>query len=138
MLSCVFTLSSKDIIIGAPINVAVVIMNDSTVEEMAETCRYYNLTEVEPENDFRVFVHPDGSKLRFKTQDSENGSLQLVEVYTNYKDQQIEKILESIGFEKTSNGFVRGNRYESYICYCELTSKRPRIITISKIKNPKY
>lgn len=129
-----YTLFGQTKIVGAPINVAVLLMNDASLEKMTETCQYYHLTEAAAEDDYTVYNHPDGSKLRFKILYSKNDSMPLVEVITNDKPKQIMKTLEEIGFKKTNSGFERGSKYDPYYSYCEVSSTKPSVITISKIR----
>lgn len=97
-----FTSQNHTKIVGAPINVAASLVKDSTIEQMAETCRYYHLEEAESEDDFIVFTHNDGTKLRFKVVETEDGTSPLIEVITYEKHKKIEIVLQEMGFKKKS------------------------------------
>lgn len=130
-----FPIRGKSNIEGSPINVGALIVEEVSLEKMIELCKYYQLTETLPEDDYIVFIHSDGTKIRFKMSESSGITIPLVEVMTREKPKQIEKILLGLGFKKTVEGLVRGNRYSHQITLGTITKSNPTIITFSKIKN---
>lgn len=119
-------------VISAPINIAVLLFNDSTEEQMINACKYYSLTPTAEEEGYSVFIHPDGTKLRFQIPD--DGAYPIIEVITTEKPKELEKTLQGLKFEKTSKGYERIENFESTSVLCTIIKTKRCHLSFRKIK----
>lgn len=126
---------SKTNIEGVAINVAVLLVEETDLDKMIDICKYYHLTQVMKEDDYTVFAHSDGSKIRFRLDESTEYATPIVELTTSDKLKNIEKILYDLKFRKTSEGFERINKYNHQIILGKIVQSKPIILTLTKIKN---
>ena len=68
-----------------PTYLGMVLIDQKDVVTMKSTCAYYNLVEQPEEGDFTVFTYTDGIKIRFKRDETSDGTFPVVQVITNRK-----------------------------------------------------
>ena len=116
-----------------PIYLASILIDDVSEKSMAETCRFYQLTEAADEDGYKVFISKDGTKVRFKFDEDSKNVKPVVEVITKEKDSTIKKILSQSGFKKTSDGYIRGSQYSNRITHCSISSSKMVTLLYRKI-----
>ncbi|MDE6337248.1 MAG: hypothetical protein K2L34_11825 [Muribaculaceae bacterium] len=112
-----------------------VLIEQRDVPTIKNICSYYNLVEQPSEGDFTVFTYSDGTKIRFKKDDTEEGSFPVVQVITNKKPADVNKILKDSGFEKAGDGYYNGSKFAHRRTKCTLTSGAVSTLTFSKVYN---
>ena len=118
-----------------PTYLGMVLIEQRDVPTMKSICTYYNLVEQSSEGDFTVFTYSDGTKIRFKKDDTEEGSFPVVQVITNKKPADVNKILKDSGFEKAGDGYYNGSKFAHRRTKCTLTSGSVSTLTFSKVYN---
>lgn len=108
------------------------IIDRNNIKDMVDLCNYYNFTESASEDDFTVYVSPDGEKIRFKI----NDTTPIVEVLTRDKTSTIKQTLEHVGFQKSSQGYERGSDFSSHRTLCTVSSS-PTVVRFLKEPNAK-
>lgn len=109
-------------ITGEPVNIGVLLVNQNSLDEMIETCEYYNMTpQAMDDNGYTVYKHPDGSTIRFKVSVQEDKTFPIVKITTKKKSKDIEKILTELRFKKTDNGYETSGRLVR--THCQLDNK---------------
>lgn len=96
---------------------------------MAETCRYYKLTEAPSEDGFIVFTAADGTKIRFKMTDK----TPIIEVITKESPSSIKKRLLQSGFKKSDNDYIKGSIQLKRTTICNYSSNTLRFAKISSL-----
>lgn len=118
-----------------PTYLGMVLIDQKDVLTMKSTCVYYNLVEQPEEGDFTVFTYTDGTKIRFKKDETSDGSFPVVQVITNRKPADVEKILRNSGFVKSEDGYYNGSKFAHRRTKCTLTSGAVSTLTFSKVYN---
>ena len=121
--------------VANPIFLGSVLIDDISEKSMVETCLYYQLTEIADEDGYKVFLSDDGTKVRFKIDETIKGGNPVVEVITKEKESNIKKILSKAGFHKTSEGYTRGTQYAKTVTRCIPLSANPKTLRFIKVSN---
>ncbi len=108
-------------------------MDEHDCGKMAGTCQHYNLTEVSPEEGYQVFTYADGTKIRFKMDESEEGNVPVVQVITHNTPADAMKILSDTGFVKEADGYYQGSKFTHRRTRCQVSSGSPSILTFTKV-----
>ena len=116
-----------------PTYLGMVLIDQKDVPTMKSICAYYNLVEQPSEGDFTVFTYSDGTKIRFKKDETPEGSFPVVQVMTNRKPADVNKILREAGFVKLSDGYYDGSKFAHRRTKCTLTSGSVSTLTFSKV-----
>ena len=116
-----------------PTYLGMILIDQRDVPTMKSTCAYYNLEEQPSEGDFTVFAYSDGTKIRFKKDDTAEGSFPVVQIITNKKPADVNKILKEAGFEKAGDGYYNGSKFAHRRTKCTLTSGAVSTLTFSKV-----
>ncbi|MBD5631737.1 MAG: hypothetical protein HDP34_00705 [Clostridia bacterium] len=98
-----------------PINVAAILTEQPDTASIAEACEYYGYERQQPNQDYTVFTHPNGSTIRYKVSDS-GTSYPIIEVKSNASARQKTQILQDLNFQKAANCYER--RSIGYITRC--------------------
>lgn len=125
--------SFSQIKVSNPTYIGLILVDEHDCDKMAATCQHYNLTEVSPEEDYRVFTYSDGTKIRFKMDLSEEGNVPVVQVITKKKPADAKKILLDTGFVKEADGYYQGSQFTHRRTRCQLSSGSPSILTFTKV-----
>lgn len=134
VLPIMFTLSSvAQVKVSNPTYIGVILVDEHDCDKMAATCRLYNLIEEAPEEDFQVFTYTDGTKIRFKMDESEEGLVPVVQVITHKKPADAKKILSDTGFVKEADGYYKGSKFTHRRTRCQLSSGSPSVLTFTKV-----
>ncbi|MDE6335317.1 MAG: hypothetical protein K2L34_01985 [Muribaculaceae bacterium] len=116
-----------------PTYLGMVLIDQRDVPTMKSICTYYNFVEQPEEGDFSVFTYSDGTKIRFKKDETLEGSFPVVQVMTNRKPADVNKILREAGFVKLSDGYYDGSKFAHRCTKCTLTSGAVSTLTFSKV-----
>ena len=91
-----------------PINVAVMLSEQTDSASIASTCEYYGYTLQPAENEYTVFEHPNGSMIRYTINEFENGtSHPSIEVTSKASQKEKNQILNNLNFKKADSGYER-------------------------------
>lgn len=118
-----------------PTYLGMVLIEQKDVPTMKSTCAYYNLVEQPEEGDFTVFTYSDGTKIRFKKDVSGELSFPVVQIITNKKPADVNKILVESGFEKAGDAYYNGSKFAHRRTKCMVTSGAVSTLTFSKVYN---
>lgn len=121
-----------------PLYIANILVDDISVERMAQTCRFHHLTEAPSEDGYTVFTDAKGNKLRFKKTDDPDLGVngKLIELQSPDNVKTLEKILKETGYKKQNNAYEKGNSFTLSRIRCNLTSRgKIKVLIFSKIKN---
>lgn len=118
-----------------PTYLGMVLIDQKDVPTMKNTCVYYDLVEQPEEGDFTVFTSTDGTKIRFKKEETSDGSFPMVQVITNRKPADVEKILRNSDFVKSEDGYYNGSKFAHRRTKCTLTSGTVSTLTFTKVYN---
>ena len=118
-----------------PTYLGMVLIVQKDVPTMKNICSYYDLVEQPSEGDFTVFTYSDGTKIRFKKEETPEGSFPVVQIITNRKPADVNKILKEAGFEKSGDSYYDGSRFAHRRTKCTLTSGAVSTLTFSKVYN---
>ncbi len=133
LLFTLIPLSAQTVYISSPIYLGSILIDEPDTAIMARTCRQYNLTEQPSEGDYKVFTYNDGTKFRFKVENTDKGNLPTVEVETAETPSAIKKMLSTTGFTKTTGGYEKGSPFTHRMTKCRLsTHSTPHIIHYTK------
>ena len=124
---------SQSVSLSSPIYLGPMLIDEPDTAHMATICRNYKLKEIVPKENYKAFVHPDGTTIQFKVEESSNGRIPIVEVITSEKEYIIKQIITNCGFIKTKNSYYRGNRYSGRITTCDITKKSPKTVIFKKV-----
>ncbi len=119
-----------------PVNIGILLMEQPSVAKMKSTCEYYNLSEEMEEEGFEVYSFPDGSKIEFKVEEKEDRRYPTVKVITKEKTSSISKNLSDCGYRKTSDGYVKGSKFEHRRTRCRVSGSSKSVLTFTKEYNP--
>ena len=131
--SVVILAQTQKIQVKNPTYLGMVLIDQKDVPTMKSICAYYNLVEQPSEGDFTVFTYSDGTKIRFKKEETSEGSFPVVQVITNRTPADVNKILREAGFEKLSDGYYNGSKFAHRRTKCTLTSGSVSTLTFSKV-----
>lgn len=118
--------------------VANILVDDVSVERMAQTCRFHHLTEAPSEDGYAVFTDAKGNKLCFKKSDDSDLGVngKLIELQSTDNIKTLERILKETGYKKLNNTYEKGNSFTLSRIRCNLTSRgKIKVLTFLKIKN---
>ncbi len=118
--------------VSNPTYIGLILVDEHDCNKMAQTCQHYNLTEVSAEEDFQVFTYTDGTKIRFKMDESAEGNVPVVQVITKKKPADAKKILSDTGFVKEADGYYKGSKFTHRRTRCQLSSGIPSVLTFTK------
>lgn len=118
-----------------PTYLGIVLIDQKDVPTMKSICTYYNLVEQPEEGDFTVFTYIDGTTIRFKKDEISKGSFPVVQIVTNRKPADVEKILSNSGFVKSEDGYYNGSKFAHRRTKCTVTSGSVSTLTFSKVYN---
>lgn len=97
-----------------PINIAVMLTQETDTARIASTCEYYGYARQHSQDDFTVFAHNKGSLIRYKFITGEK--YPTIELRSNVSSKEKDRILKNLNFQKI------GNAYElktiGYIIHC--------------------
>ncbi len=134
ILGIVFNLSSfAQIKVSNPTYIGLILVDEHDCDKMAQTCQHYNLVEVSPEEDYQVFTYTDGTKIRFKMVELEEGNVPVVQVITKKKPTEAKKILSDTGFVKEADGYYQGSKFTHRRTRCQVSSGSPSVLTFTKV-----
>lgn len=134
ILILVSSLSSlAQVKISNPTYIGLILIDGHDCGKMAATCQHYNLTEGIPEEGYRVFTYTDGTKIRFKMDESAEGNVPVVQVITNKTPADAKKILSDTGFVKETDGYYQGSKFTHRRTRCQVSSGSPSILTFTKV-----
>ena len=119
----------------SPVNIGLLLMEQPSVAKMKSTCEYYNLSEEMEEGGFQVYSFPDGSKIEFKVEEREDRRYPTVKVITKEKPSSISKNLSDCGYRKTSDGYVKGSKFEHRRTRCRVSGSSTSVLTFTKEYN---
>lgn len=125
--------SFAQIRISNPTYIGLILVDEHGCDKMTQTCQHYNLTEENTEEDFQVFSYSDGTKIRFKMDESELGNVPVVQVITKKKPSEAKKILSDTGFTKETDGYYNGSPFTHRRTRCQISSGSPSILTFTKV-----
>lgn len=106
-----------------------VLIDDTDIPSMENTCRYYDLTESPPEEGYSVFSDGQGNRIRFKMDVS---GTPVVEIRTDRSRRTIGRILRDTGFRKQGGIYVRGSATCLRTARCILSDTSPRTLVFTK------
>lgn len=86
-----------------PINIAVMLTQETDTAKMASTCEYYGYTRKMPQNDYTVFSHNNGSQIKYKLTYGEK--YPTIEVRSNVSSKEKDKILKILNFQKEGHTY---------------------------------
>ena len=129
-----------------PINIAVMLTQETDTAKIASTLRYYGYTAVthtarstytEPHtpilraqhadtDDYIVYFHPNGSVIRYKYTESDQKH-PTIEVTSKASQKEKDQTLQSLNFQKNGNFYVR--KSVGYTTYCASGSHGTLILT---------
>ncbi|MDE6768764.1 MAG: hypothetical protein K2J78_03445, partial [Muribaculaceae bacterium] len=84
---------------------------------------------------FQVYSFPDGSKIEFKVEETEGRRYPTVKVITKEKQSSISKNLSDCGYKKTSDGYVKGSKFEHRRTRCRISTGSKSTLTFTKEYN---
>lgn len=119
--------------VSNPTYIGLILVDEHDCDKMATTCQHYHLTEQNPEEDYRVFSYSDGTKIRFKMNESERGNVPVVQVITHKKPADAKKILSDTGFVKETDGYYQGSKFTHRRTRCQVSSGSPSVLTFTKV-----
>lgn len=114
--------------VPSPINIGAQLVKEITVEDIIKLCKDYRFVEASSEDGYIVFLHPDGSKFRFKTTNTDIPTT-IVEVITTEKPNTIKTHLTGMGYKKIKNGYEQCYGINKLNTSCTIKGSNPRIIT---------
>ncbi len=126
-------LSCSQIMVFSPTYIVLILVIDNDCDKMAATCQHYNLTESTPEECYRVYTYSDGTKIRFKMDETEEGNVPVVQVITKKKPADAKKILSDTGFVKETDGYYQGSKFTHRRTRCQVSSGSPSVLTFTKV-----
>ena len=118
-----------------PVNMGILLMEQPSSAKMRSTCEYYNLSEEMERDGFQVYSFPDGSKIEFKVEEQEDRRYPTVKVITKEKPSSISKNLSDCGYKKTSDGYVKGSKFEHRRTRCRVSNGSKSVLTFTKEYN---
>ena len=118
-----------------PVNLSILLMEQPSMEKMKSTCEYYNLSKEPEEGGFEVYSFPDGSRVEFKVEETEGRRYPTVKVITKEKQTSISKNLSDCGYRKTSDGYVKGSKFEHRRTRCRVSGSTKSVLTFTKEYN---
>ncbi len=142
MIRCLFTLILAiafnisffaQLKVSNPTYLGLILVDEHDCNKMAKTCQHYNLKEVSPEEGYQVFTYSDGTKIRFKMDESEEGNVPVVQVITHKKPADAKKILSDTGFVKEADGYYQGSKFTHRSTRCQVSSGSPSVLTFTKV-----
>ena len=91
-----------------PINVAVMLSEQTDSTTLASTCEYYGYILQQPQEEYTVLKHPNGSVIRYTFKEDDNGkALPSIEVTSKASQKEKDQILNSLNFQKTGDSYER-------------------------------
>ncbi len=125
--------SFAEVKISNPTYIGLILVDERDCNKMVQTCQHYNLVEGAPEENFQVFSYSDGTKIRFKMDESEEGNVPVVQVITKKKPADAKKILSDTGFVKEADGYYQGSKHTHRRTRCQVSSGSPSVLTFTKV-----
>ena len=121
-----------------PVYIANMLVDNISLDEMRETCLFYNLKEISSDDGYMTFIDARGNTIRFK--DAGNREIgangRLIELHTRDNIKTIERILKDTGYRKQADVYERGARITNSLTQCQLRSKGQfRMLSFHKVKN---
>ncbi len=116
-----------------PTYLGMILIDQKDVPTMKSTCAYYNLVEQPEEGDVSVYTYSDGTKIRFKKDETEGLSFPVVQIITSRKSADVNKILVESGFEKSGDAYYNGSKFAHRRTKCTVTSGAVSTLTFSKV-----
>ena len=109
-----------------PINIAVLLTQETDTASMASTCDYYGYVRQIPSDGYTVFKHANGSIIRYKYIDSDQ-KYPTIEVISKASQKEKDNTLQSLNFKKAGNSYER--RSIGYTTKCTSGSHGSLILT---------
>lgn len=105
-----------------PVYIANMLVDNISLDEMRETCLFYNLKEISSDDGYMTFIDARGNTIRFKdTGNREIGANgRLIELHTKDNIKTIERILKDTGYRKQADVYERGARITNSLTRCQL------------------
>ena len=101
-----------------------------TEEQMVKTCENHNLTDLGIQEGYQTFKSSDGTLFRFKMNElGNNNRVPVVEVTAKGKKKQIEKFLNTLGYQKKDkeeDRFFKGNEYSYSHLMCIVSESKEK------------
>ena len=89
-----------------PINIAVMLTQETDTARITSTCEYYGYTRQTPKDAYTIFTHPNGSVIRYKFTNIDQ-KYPTIEVNSKASQKEKDKILKNLNFQKDGNTYVR-------------------------------
>ncbi|MDE6769290.1 MAG: hypothetical protein K2J78_06155, partial [Muribaculaceae bacterium] len=121
--------------ISNPIYLGNMLVDETSIDKMEQICRYYSLMEENTEDGFKTFVHPDGTVIQFKFDMSDDRKIPVVKLKTKASSKIINEILSTTGYSHTSDGYVKGSKFEHRRTKCSVTGTTKKTLTFTKEYN---
>ena len=134
IISCLtITAFAQKVSLENPALLGSLLIDKPDIESMREICEYYDFHEESSENGFSVFKGEDGIIIRIK----KDSKIPIIEVAGFGKTADLKKMLEKVGYRKTSKGYIKGSEFTKFQNICTLKSN-PASLTFTKVRNTSH
>ncbi len=108
---CVSPQATAQTELSSPLYLGFILVDEPTVETMAEVCDYYGLQAIPTTDGYTTYKHPDGTIFRFKQSSDRTEGMdgRLLEIQTPASSKEINKTLQALAYKKSGTAKVTIN-----------------------------
>ncbi len=155
---CVSPQATAQTELSSPLYLGFILVDEPTVETMAEVCDYYGLQAIPTTDGYTTYRHPDGTIFRFKQSDNRSEGMdgRLLEIQTPLSQKEINKAFTTLQYKKSGKAKVilnteatdgtplktvyastydLGSKYARTFLRAYVTTNKPQIITFHYINS---
>ena len=115
-----------------PINIAVMLTQETDTAKMASTCEYYGFTRQIIKDGYTIFIHPNGSVIRYKFTNADQ-KYPTIEVTSKVSQKEKDNTLKNLNFQKSGNTYER--KSVGHTTHC--TNGPHGTLILTRYSNPK-